>query len=226
MLERLSNKTWLILILVGMILLLLLVPIENLFGKPSILGAVLSKVFVRGQEIPMTCNIPLADGWNLIGIGCKKGDMSVESVMAPIDSIYVSIHGYNMNGGLDKWKSYNPSMPNYVIQDLDTLDVETGYWVNSRAVTLFSYNGTIELPNSISLLKGLNLISYPRNESQEISTALATIDGRYTIVYAYNTTLRNFTYYNASTMTGNLSELKYYEGYWINMTSNGILWIT
>ena len=107
--RQISSRTLLIIILIAIIILLFIIPLEKMVGKPSILGAVVSKV--------------------LVSTSCVPQNTSVDFVLASISGNYSSIHTYNASVELDYWKAYDPSMPSWVVQDLDSISEKKGYWI-------------------------------------------------------------------------------------------------
>jgi hypothetical protein len=219
-----SKQTLFILILLLLVLALALMPIDILMGRQSILGAVISKVYVKGIETNKSCTLNLSSGWNLISIACIPQDTSLASVLNPIASDYISIHEYDTGASTDNWKSYNPSMPAWVVQDLSSISEKKGYWIRIESGCLLNVNGSVLIPNTVDMAQGWNLIGYPANNSNSPQNAFSTIDGSYSIVWTYNTTQDQYLYYTPS-LAGTLTEIQPVKGYWINMTAGDTLWI-
>jgi len=229
MLNNINKKRIVVItLLLVLILLVLFVPFEKIMNLPSILGAVVSiaKVFVTGLETSQQCDIELIEGWNLVGIVCEPEDTNVSSVLSAITDNYTSIHSYSASEYPDKWKSYNPSMPAWVVQDISTINVKSGYWIRMSNNDTLIVDGSITTPNFISLVEGWNLISYPANSSDSPENAFATLDGSYSIVWMYNASSSSYLYYNPDLGSGTFSEVDTIHGYWINMTRGDTLWTT
>jgi len=224
---RLSGRSILIILLLVFVILLLVVPFEKIRGKPSILGAMVARVFVKPSAINTTCNVDLVGGWNLMSVACASDNSSLSNVLKSIDGMYVSIHGYNSSDVADPWKSYNPNMPEWVVQDLFIISEKSGYWINMNSSGMLSVNGTITTsPHKISLIRGWNLIGYPSENSKEPSDAFSSIAGSYSIAWAYNASEQEYLYYNPYLDTGTLTMIIPGLGYWINMTEDDDLWLT
>lgn len=223
---RIPDKTLVIIILTVLTILLILIPFERLAGRPSILGAVISKVFVKPLEANYTCSINLTEGWNLMGIACSPQNTSVDSMLNPLIGNYTSIHAFDASAALDNWKSYNPNLPSWVILDLDEISNKKGYWIRINSNSSLSILGIIPLPDQISLLQGWNLIGYPSASSKVPPTAFSTISGSYSIVWTYNTSQDVYLYYDPNLGSGTIAEIRPDKGYWINMTTGDTLWIT
>jgi hypothetical protein len=78
---------------------------------------------------------------------------------------------------------------------------------------------TVDIP---ILMDGWNLFSYPIPESRPVAEALASIDGKYTTVYGYDTQdpENPWKIYSntAPAWVSDLERLEYGQGYWINTT--------
>jgi hypothetical protein len=222
--DKSPSKSLVIILLLVLILSVALLPFGNLKIQNSILGAVISRVYVKGIEKNNSCALNLSKGWNLISIACVPQDTSLESVFNPISSDYTSIHSYDPTASIDHWKSYNPTMPAWVVQDLSSITEKEGYWIKIENDCLLTVNGTILAPNTIDMEEGWNLIGYPSNSSNSPADAFSTIAGSYSIVWAYNTTEDQYLYYSPS-FGGTLTEISPVKGYWVNMTGGDTLWI-
>ncbi|MCK5282014.1 MAG: hypothetical protein KAK00_01265 [Nanoarchaeota archaeon] len=224
--RKISEKTIAIIVLIAAIIFITVIPFETLVGKPSILGAVITKVYVRPIEVDNTCNITLGENWNLICIACQPENKSVDSVLKNISENYTSIHTYDASDTIDHWKSHNPDMPSWVIQDLAAINEKSGYWINMDHNSSLRVNGVISSPNNIPLIQGWNLIGYPADESKSPENAFSGISGSYSIVWRYNTSTGTYPYYDPNLAGGTIKTITKDRGYWINMTIGGTLWIT
>jgi len=214
--NKISSKTWTIIILIIIIIVLLVIPFEKL--KPSIIGAVVSRVFVYGMSMNATCNASLVEGWNLISSPCLGSNGSVSTVLSSIEGSYVSIHSYDETDTEDPWKSYNPSLSSQFAQDLSNISRKKGYWIKMGNNGSLIISGTRIWPEFIYLRRGWNLVGYTNNNSENITDALSSISGAYNIIWAYNASSASYIYYNPALGTGTLAEIRPYWGYWINMS--------
>lgn len=219
------SKGVIIAILIITALLLIVVPVEQLRGKPPILGAVLAKVFVKPLATNQTCNITMESGWNLISIACQPDNTSLLSMLQPLSGNYTSIHSYESNQS-DKWKTYNPNLPSWVEHDLSEISNQKGYWINLIATSTINISGVLENPVQIPLMKGWNLVGYPSDNAKTPVNALTTIGSSYSIIWAYNATSDTYLYYNPNLGSGTLDYMINSWGYWINMTQNDNWWVT
>ena len=223
--KRINKKTKWIITLIFLICLIVILPIKDIIINPSIVGHTIARVFVRGLETNYNCSAFFMDGWNLISIPCLADNTSTESVLYSIEGNYSSIHTYDVNDYSDHWKVYNPDLPSWVVNDLVQINEKQGYWINMKNQSSFYLNGTLIQPDDILLVRGWNLIGYPANDSKEITSALSTISGSYTLIWLYNATDNKYYYYNASAGNGTLQEMIPYYGYWINMSKNDDLFV-
>jgi hypothetical protein len=216
--------------LIGIALLLALTPssLLSLFLQPSITGhAVSTQVGVEGPEINSTCNMTLQQGWNMIAIGCFTSDTTLSTMLSSINGKYASIMGYYPDYG-DKWRTYNPSLPSWVVQDLANISRKNSYWLYLKNTTNFTTSGTLKLMDYISVERGWNFVSNPTNKTYNISRAFATIDGKYSIVHSYDRSLGVWQSYVPNGNNSNASGLKNFtpsRGYWVNMTEGGVIFL-
>ena len=221
--KAISEKTIIIMILMLILAILIILPAQYI-RKPHVTGAVVAQVFVRPSPIVYLCNISIVNGWNLISIPCSTNNQSVTSILNHVSGYFISIHSYNPLNSTDHWKSYNPTLPSWVVNDLIDISTDNGYWINVLSSSYLSVNGTIQKPATISLYNGWNLVGFISNQSRNISIALSSISGNYSLLSSYNSTNLTFIVYDPNRSNNNISELSPNRGYWINATSN-IDWV-
>ena len=155
--RRKSNSQSNLWVLVFLVIILVVTPFAlRLFYVNDFLGLTgraASSVFI-GYVYNTTCSLNLVSGWNLVSVYCEADNMSVSNVLSSLDNNYVSIHTYDMYDPSDKWKAYKPGLPSWVIQDLSTISVSTGYWVNMENADTFIFDGILEYPRIIFLSQG------------------------------------------------------------------------
>jgi hypothetical protein len=167
------------------------------------------------------CNFTLQEGLNLISFFCIPNTVNRDDVIINITNL-ISIFEYR-EGETDSWKSYNPNLPEFVIQDLTSMSRMEGYWINMEAEENFLLEGGLRIPTNINLVQGWNLAGYPKNSSEPVNTSFETIAGNFTEVRTYNATLDIFINYVPGT-GGALTHTATPMGYWINAT-NSEVWI-
>jgi len=106
-----------------------IVPGQGYWIKMSSTSATLS---VSG--IPMaSTQIPLVEGWNLVGYPSRESQ-NVSEALSSIQDKYQIVWMYNVSDTQDLWKRYMPGAPG---NDLDEMKPRCGYWIKmSEAATL------------------------------------------------------------------------------------------
>jgi len=164
----------------------------------------------------------LYTGWNLISLPLMSEDTSISSVLSPISGNYSIVWAYNASNTADHWKKFDPSAP--FGNDLTSMEPGKGYWIMMTNNDILPIIGTV--PESIDLKIGWNLMGYNSPASQPITDALSSINGNYSIVWAYNAndTADHWKKYDPSAPFGNdLSIMEPGNGYWIMMILDDIL---
>jgi len=168
--------------------------------------------------------IKLNSGWNLISLPLMPDDPNVNSVLSPISGNYSIIWTYNASDTADHWKKYDPSTP--FGNDLTTMEPGKGYWIMMTSDDTLPNSGTMPEPADIELWSGWNLIGYNSLNPQTITDALSSINGNYSIIWAYNASDSTdyWKKYDPNTPFGNdLANMEPGKGYWIMMTTDDIL---
>jgi hypothetical protein len=182
------------------------------------------------------CNFSVTEGWNLISIPCLDGNVLTPLALSSVYSnqtnltngtncsaLFFSVHSYDAVDSLDKWKSYNPCLPDYVVQDLTYMQDYRGYFIKMRTGSRIAYAGQISIPNLIDVYEGWNLVAYDSNDterSREVGSSMASINDSYSALYNYAN--GSWERYNASVHEFNY--LVPYHGYWLKMLNNDV-WV-
>ncbi|MFH1849937.1 MAG: hypothetical protein ABH879_07195 [archaeon] len=219
------SRTSVNILLVLVLGLILIAPKSYL--EPTVIGAVVTKVFVTGLAYNRTCSVDMITGWNLVSMPCKVKSKGFDTVLAGISADLGSIHTYYAPDAADPWKSYNPGLPGWVLQDLSEIDEKKGYWINMKAPNTFALNGTVNVPNSIFLNRGWNLVAYRGNRSLEAGFALSSIGGALSAAYAYDAsdTADRWKEYVPGSDTNDLDIIYLGKGYWINVMQDAEWWV-
>lgn len=173
-----------------------------------------------------TVNHELAQGWNLISIPVDPDDPATSTVLEPIASDYEIIYAYDGCVG-DPWTRYthDPNVPPG-FNTLLTLNSADGYWIEAATTTLTA-NGIHPISNEISLCPGWNLIGYASVTDRPVEEVLAPIDGKYSIVWAYEPTDTSDPWKSydpeAPDFINDLHTMKIWYGYWIMATEPATL---
>ena len=163
------------------------------------------------------CSFHLNPGWNMVSFYCLGlfSDRSV--VLGSIDGYYGSIFEYNSNDATDPWKSYNPELPSWTVQQLTHMDRISGYWIYMHTDADFNYPG-IYSDSVIYLYNGWNFVGYPNTNRTNINVSLNGIP--FTVVKYYNTTSNTWQVYVNGSPSNTLNYFETYKGYWINVNGN------
>jgi hypothetical protein len=175
-------------------------------------------VFNRFKQFTFTVSdvpdaaLTLTPGWNLISLCKQPPDNIIPIPVDPISGKYSSLWSFQDNS----WKVYDPDQPGF--SDLSTMEAGWGYWINMTETGTLPVTGT-EPSKSIDLIRGWNLVGYNSCTSQPITDALASIEGKYTSVWAYINGKWKF-YDPADSGMSDLDTMEPWYGYWIKTNQN------
>jgi hypothetical protein len=193
---------------------------ESASNINGITGDVISRVNVSPmREVP--CNFSLQNGLNLVSFFCITYETPRQSVISNITGLF-AIFEYQENSA-DRWRAYNPSLPAGVIQDLQVMSRTKGYWIiENRTEDVFVY-GAVRVPTNINLRSGWNLAGYPTNNTKFTNVSFWSLGNNFTEVRGFDPVNKVFLSFIPPD-SGGLRETNPYNGYWINMSMNGV-WI-
>ncbi|MFH1505736.1 MAG: hypothetical protein ABIE94_01970 [archaeon] len=168
-----------------------------------------------------SCDVNLVSGWNLVSFFCLHLGIPRDIALASIDGDYNAIFAYFPNAVTDPWKSYNPNLPDWTIQDLELMSRNQGYWIYMNSASRYNYSGIKALQNSIPLEPGWSLEGYPSGNTKNASDAFSSLNGSYNLVAIYDESSGSYLYYYPNDPASSDFNLTVpYEGYWINATDN------
>ena len=213
-----------------------------LFDKGSNDGISGNVVYTHAEILPVqfsNCSFTLYPGWNMVSFYCLGLYNQRHTALQSIEGSYGAIFTYVANDWNDPWKSYNSSLPNWTVQQLNYINRLSGYWIYMRNSSNFSYYG-VYADSTIPLYEGWNLVGYPKTNPENITVAFDEIS--FTIAKNYRKILDNmsvydnltnttytFTYYTGSdewlvhingSPSNNLTRLETYKGYWLNVSGD------
>jgi len=171
-------------------------------------------------------SLPLYAGWNLISSPLMPLDNGIDAVLSPIDGNYSIVWAYNASDTADQWKKFDPNAP--FGNDLNNMVSGDGYWLLMTSDDALLISGTITESTEINVLNGWNLIGYNSMNPQPITDALSSINGNYSIVWAYNSSdiADQWKKFDPDAPFGNdLAVVEPGNGYWIMMISEDVLQI-
>jgi hypothetical protein len=191
---------------------------------------VMSTRVVISMPVPNQCNMTFEQGWNLVSFPCIAEDIDINLFTENTTLQYVSFRGFDANDGSDPWKSYNPSLPSWAVQD-NMLSRKAGYWVYVESQQHVVINSSLATPSIISFFSGWNLIGYPSKATRLSNDTFSPLEPNFEYVYMYNASdpVDKWKLYKVNsslpgTITLNYTVPNY--GYWIYMTAPDSLFIT
>jgi len=87
---------------------------------------------------PLTTDIPLCTGWNLVGYPLAQ-ERPVTTALASIMDRLVRVYGYDVTDPSDPWEVYDPAVP-FWANDLTVMQPGRGYWVLVSDATVLQYS--------------------------------------------------------------------------------------
>ncbi|RLC21370.1 MAG: hypothetical protein DRI57_02535 [Deltaproteobacteria bacterium] len=126
----------------------------------------------------VTVSIPLHPGWNLISLPIEPSVTSIAEVLEPIFDSYSVIWSYQET----KWLMYDAANPR--LSDLSRLEAGWGYWVNMKNAATLPVLGSV-ISHPIPLENGWNLVGYNSQHSQNVTSALSSLNGKYVSVWTF-----------------------------------------
>ena len=200
--------------------------VNHLAGEPGVMVVKYADtVSYNPLENPISSTtLNLYIGWNLISLPLMPEDTGISPLLSSINGNYSIVWEYNASDTSDHWKKYDPGVP--FGNDLTNMEPGKGYWILMTSDNTLPISGTVPESTDIDLKISWNLVGYNSLDSQPIADALSSISGNYSIVWAYNAsdTTDHWKKYDSGVPFGNdLINMEPGRGYWIMMTSDGIL---
>ncbi len=180
-------------------------------------------VMVTGEAAPPIETVALAVGYNLISLPLIPANPDIEALLLDLDVAGVTYY----TGGPTPpavWLSYfGPGDPANTLAEMRD---GKGYWIDMNAAGILSYDGyelvapPPAVPPSYAVVEGWNLIGFKSTAAKLLGDYLASIDGKYIILYGYNS--ESDTYFIAG--SAGHEYLQPGLGYWIAMTADGTIY--
>jgi len=220
--QDLKLEEVLILVTVMALLIITAMAFEKLLPASfeQITGNTLTRVNVT-QPQAANCNFTLYSGLNLVSFFCITSMENKDNVIENITGLQ-AIFEYQ-EGSSDPWKSYNPRLPSFVIQDFGSMSRTEGYWIKMSADENFSLVGGLRLPTYVVLSPGWNLAGYASNQIKPVNVSFSSIEGNFTDVRRYVQNSSTFISYVPG-VGGALNQTEPNFGYWINATIDEV-WV-
>ncbi|MBN2367454.1 hypothetical protein JXC34_00420 [Candidatus Woesearchaeota archaeon] len=219
----------------------------------GISGEVTSTRLVIISEANVSCNTTFVQGWNLVSFPCISDDLEVSLVMdclyvmenvtvevngtngtnyttelQPVTVTYDSVKWYDPSTPDDPWRSYNPDLPTWAIQDLSMISRRYGYWIYVDENASFYLENPLASPTLTSLDPGWNLLGYPNQTMTPINYTYGELIPNFDYVYMYNASEADWKQWTWNTGWPSDQDLNYsypYYGYWIYMFTNDLITI-
>ena len=170
-----------------------------------------------------SAGIHLRTGWNLISISVSPSSTVITDVLSSIEGQYDLVYAYHASDAADPWKKYNTAAPSF-LNDLTEIDETMGLWIRATEPVTLTVSGSVPSSTDISLYTGWNLVGYPSETTRPITEALASIEGKYDLVYAYDAWDAEDPWkkYNtaAPPFLNDLTEMGPGWGYWIRVSED------
>ncbi|MBC7258580.1 MAG: right-handed parallel beta-helix repeat-containing protein [Chloroflexi bacterium] len=162
-------------------------------------------------------SIPLAAGWNLVSVPVVPHSTAITDVLASIAGRYAIVHTWD--AAAQGWRTYNPALPPEASM-LHSLDEKTAFWILLTEAATLTVDGTPPATTDQTLFAGWNLVAYPFATARPVAEALASIAGKYTVVWAYYADEpQPWKHYSPAAPFGNdLAEMEPGRGYWVRAT--------
>ena len=143
------------------------------------------QISIFGQTPGSSCTvqtrtIPLREGSNLISFDVTPTNPAIRQVLASIIGDVEIVRTFDGQG-----RSFDPDISEEFQNDLTTLGPTLGYIITMKRANTLVVTGLEKCDNVIQLREGVNLISYLPDFAQAPRFALQSIDGKYTIVRAF-----------------------------------------
>jgi len=169
---------------------------------------------VRGT-VEKVCT--LSAGWNLISWNVNTDTDDIMTVLDPIMYYVDVVLGFERRG-----LTFDPNLP--MFSTLWNVDHLSGYWVRIEGIDQIDLTLTglpVVETTPIALTAGWNLVSYLREESWPVETALANVD--HFTLFAYGFPDGQIEIWQPGGQFNQLETFDPCNGYWIKTTAAGWL---
>lgn len=184
-------------------------------------GAVGGSVWQYSFSTPFSAE--LQTGWNLISTPRVLNETAPDVVLASIAGKYDLVYAWDAGDPADPWKSYTPGLGG----DLTYITRNMGLWVHMTQAGTLTVEGETPTTTSIPLYTGWNLIGYPAGTARPVPDALASIAGKYALVFEYDASAPNSPWRSYSPQVpdfaNTLQAMRPGFGYWVKVTQDCML---
>jgi subtilisin family serine protease len=124
----------------------------------------------------------LMTGWNFVSFPrLPSASAAVETVLADISSSVVILWSYDNQA--QKWLKWKPSDS---ASTLTSITADRGYWIYMSAPGTVNADGWLDVPQSIALYSGWNLISYGGASGKKVTSALGSISDSWNTIWSWD----------------------------------------
>jgi hypothetical protein len=159
---------------------------------------------------PDSITLTLKTGWNLISLPVANST-PVETVLAGIAGKYQALYAFDT--AANTYKTYIPGAQG---NTFDTINNGVGYWIYMSENASLKLD-QVKIGEPVQLVVGWNLVGYTGKNAMEISSALESIEGKYSVVYGYDGSAYKAHIPGSG---GELKNMQAGEGFWIYATQN------
>jgi hypothetical protein len=173
-----------------------------------------SHVELNASKLDM---IVLDQNWNLASFTAIPPNDSITTVFQSIEGKYSLVSSFDQSDG--GARTYDPALEQF--SDLWTVDPQHGYWVKMASSDTLTVAGErLYTDAPLPLEQGWNLTGYLPEQTLPVESALASVQGRYSIVSGFDEGAKTHT---PGSQFNDLSAMANGFGYWIKMNEPGIL---
>jgi hypothetical protein len=165
----------------------------------------------------------LPPGWIPFSFPLHLMDPDPASVLSSIAGGYDLVFIYVGCDQVDPWRKLDPNAPPFA-SDLTELNETMGIWIHMLVTDTLVVTGTVPITGNVSLCEGWNFIGSPSLQTRPIAEALASVEGKYVLVYAYDPSDAPDPWKKydpgAPPYANDLNEMKPGWGYWIKVNED------
>ena len=168
------------------------------------------------EKIPVSYNISLSTGWNLISLPIIPDNNNITRIITPdnlasgdISNINI-IYSFNISGS--KWIFWNGSPSSTITSIKDG----QGYWLFAEAEDTLTIWGTEATVTDYSMTETWNMLGFTSIAEQDYASYLSSIGGSYSMLYGWDAATESWF---CPTLNQHGGKLEPGRGYWIYMSS-------
>jgi hypothetical protein len=165
----------------------------------------------QSQESSYSITLQLQAGWNLISLPVQPANTATATVIQPVAPCVTQV--LTTINGVSTW--YDPTRREQ--STLSSMIPGIGYWMQMSCAGTLTIAGSTA-SKSVNLVAGMNMVGYSSLFASPISTALASIAGKYASVWSYENGAWK-TYYPNDPAKSQFTQLTPGKGYWIQATT-------